>query len=222
MTELVLSSETINIISSLGVSSPFLTLKLKNYNITAQNYVQFLENISNQGTGRSYQDFIRDFYVTPYIKNLTENSFNILTTNQLGKEPQNNAKSEALLQLVKASNNAPLIIDTYPFTNPNWVSGNMSLSNQAQGDSVYNTNQTLTVFKPRNVISNFTSVYEYTTNRPVTNFSYLNVTNPITEINATNLTTFLNTRKNEPTEEIVEDKYIASSTPSKRITFLLF
>jgi hypothetical protein len=217
LTDLVLSSETNNIISSLGVSSPFLTLKLKNYNITAQNYVQFLENISNQGTGRSYQEFIRDFYVTPYIKNLTENSFNILTTNQLGKEPQNNAKSEALLQLVKASNNAPLIIDTYPFTNPNWVSGNMSLSNQAQGDSVYNTNQTLTVFKPRNVISNFTSVYDYTTNRPVTNFSYLNVTNPITEISATNLTTFLDTRKN-PDKFIPTEGYVNHFRPVTNLT----
>jgi hypothetical protein len=217
LTDLVLSSETNNIISSLGVSSPFLTLKLKNYDITAQNYVQFLENISNQGTGRSYQEFIRDFYVTPYIKNLTENSFNILTTNQLGKEPQNNAKSEALLQLVKASNNTPLIIDTYPFTNPNWVSGNMSLSNQAQGDSVYNTNQTLTVFKPRNVISNFTSVYDYTTNRPVTNFSYLNVTNPITEINATNLTTFLNTRKN-PDKFIPTEGYVNHFRPVTNLT----
>jgi len=217
LTELVFSSETNNIISSLGVSSPFLTLKLKNYDITAENYVQFLENISNQGTGRSYQDFIRDFYVTPYIKNLTENSFNILTTNQLGKEPQNNAKSEALLQLVKASNNTPLIIDTYPFTNPNWVSGNMSLSNQAQGDSVYNTNQTLTVFKPRNVISNFTSVYDYTTNRPVTNFSYLNVTNPITEISATNLTTFLNTRKN-PDKFIPTEGYVNHFRPVTNLT----
>jgi hypothetical protein len=217
LTELVLSSETNNIVSSLGVSSPFLTLKLKNYDITAQNYVQFLENISNQGTGRSYQEFIRDFYVTPYIRNLTENSFNILTTNQLGKEPQNNAKSEALLQLVKASNNAPLIIDTYPFTNPNWVSGNMSLSSRAQGDSVYNTNETLTVFKPRNVISNFISVYDYTTNRPVTNFSYLNVTNPITEITATNLTTFLDTRKN-PDKFIPTEGYVNHFRPVTNLT----
>ena len=217
LTELVLSSETNNIVSSLGVSSPFLTLKLKNYDITAQNYIQFLENISNQGTGRSYQEFIRDFYVTPYIKNITENSFNILTTNQLGKEPQNNAKSEALLQLVKASNNTPLIIDTYPFTNPNWVSGNMSLSSRAQGDSVYNTNETLTVFKPRNVISNFTSVYDYTTNRPVTNFSYLNVTNPITEITATNLTTFLDTRKN-PDKFIPTEGYVNHFRPVTNLT----
>ena len=207
LTELVFSSETTNIVSSLGVSSPFLTLKLKNEELTAQNYVQFLQNISNQGTGRSYQEFIRDFFVTPYIRNLTENSFNILTTNQLGKEPQNNAKVEALLQLVKGSNNTPLIVDTYPFTNPTWVSNNMSLSNQAQGELVYNTNQTLTVFTPRNVISNFNSVYNYTTNRPVTNFSYLNITNPVNEINSTNLTIFLDSRKN-PDNFIPTEGYV--------------
>jgi hypothetical protein len=112
----------------LGVSSPFLTLKLKNYNITAENYEQTLSNFSNQGTGRAYQEFIRDFYVTPYIRNLTENSFNILTTNDLGKEPQNPAKYEALEQLVKNASNDPLVIDTYPFTNPTWVSNNMAQS----------------------------------------------------------------------------------------------
>jgi hypothetical protein len=36
----------------------------------------------------------------------------------------------------------------------------------------------MTVFDERNVISNFTSVYNKTTNRPVTNFSYLNPTTP--------------------------------------------
>ncbi len=72
LTDLVLSSETTNIVTSLGISSPFLTLKLKNYNITAQNYEETLFNFSNQGTGRAYQEFIRDFYVTPYIRNSFE------------------------------------------------------------------------------------------------------------------------------------------------------
>ena len=36
----------------------------------------------------------------------------------------------------------------------------------------------MTVFDERNVIANFTSVYNKTTNRPVTNFSYLNPTIP--------------------------------------------
>ena len=207
LTDLILNSETNNIITSLGVSSPFLTLKLKNYDITAQNYIQFLSNISNQGTGRSYQEFIRDFYVTPYIRNLTENSFNILSTNELGREPQNKAKYEALEQLVKNASNDPLIIDTYPFTNPNWVLNNMSQSSTNANNSVYNTTQVLRVFKERNVISNFDSVYNYTTNRPVTNFSYLTVSNPTIEINETNLSVFYGARKN-PDNFIPTEGYI--------------
>ena len=217
LTDLVLSSETNNIVSSLGASSPYLTLKLKNYNITAQNYVQFLQNISNQGTGKSYQEFIRDFYVTPYIKNLTENSFNILATNDLGKEPQMSAKYESLEQLVQNASNTPIIIDTYPFTNPTWVSNNMSQSNSSVNNSVYNTTQVLKVFKERNVISNFNSVYDYTTNRPVTNFSYLLVTNPTTEIVATNLSVFYDTRKN-PDKFIPTEGYVNYLRPSTNVT----
>lgn len=217
LVDLVLSSETNNIVTSLGASSPYLSLKLKNYNITAENYEQFLSNISNNGTGKSYQEFIRDFYVTPYIKNLTENSFNILATNELGREPQNSAKSEALLQLVKNGKNTPLIIDTYPFTNPSWVMNNMSVSNKSEGYGVYNTSQVLTVFQDRNVISNFNSIYDYTTNRPVTNFSYLNVTNPTTEIIATNLTAFLDTRKN-PDKFIPTEGYVNHVRPATNVT----
>ena len=217
LTDLVLSSETSNIVSSLGVSSPYLSLKLKNYNITAQNYVQTLQNFSNNGTGKSYQEFIRDFYVTPYIKNLTENSFNILTINDLGKEPQMAAKYEALEQLVQNASNNPIIVDTYPFTNPTWVLGNMSQSNSSVDNSVYNTTQVLKVFKERNVISNFNSVYDYTTNRPVTNFSYLVVTNPTTEITATNLSVFYDTRKN-PDKFIPTEGYVNFLRPSTNVT----
>jgi len=217
LTNLVLSSETSNIVTSLGVSSPYLTLKLKNYNLTAENYKASLENFSNQGTGRAYQEFIRDFYVTPYIKNITENSFNILSIGDLGKEPQLSTKSEALEQLVKSASNTPLIIDTYPFTNPTWVSGNMSLSDSSSRDSVYNTTNVLKVFKPRTVISNFESVYDYTTNRPVTNFSYLKVSNPTTEIVATNLTVFYDTRKN-PEIFIPTEGYVSHIRPITNIT----
>ena len=101
LTNSIVESESSNIKTSLGVSSPFLSLKLKNYDLTSQNYPNFLSNISNQGTGRAYQDFIRDFFVTPYIKAITENSFSILSLDELGKEPQIPVNTDGLLQLVK-------------------------------------------------------------------------------------------------------------------------
>ena len=217
LTKLIVSAETNNIVTGLGVSSPYLTLKLKNYNITAQNYPTFLKTISNQGTGRAYQDYIRDFFVTPYIKNLTENSFNILSLTDLGKEPQTNAKTEGLLQLVKGSNNEPLIVDTYPFTNPTWVSTHMANSVISTKNAVYNTNKVLTVFEDRDVISNFNSVYDYSTNRPVTNFSYLKVSNPANQVAVTNLSVFYDTRK-DPDFFVPTEGYVNYLSPSKNIS----
>ena len=223
--DLIISAETNNIVTSLGVSSPFLTVKLKNYDITAQNYVQTLENFSNQGTGRSYQEFIRDFYVTPYIRNITENSFNILGVNDLGKKPQTNANSDALLQLVNNASNDPKIVDTFPFTNPSWVSTNMASSNNSSSTDVYDTKKVLTVFKERNVISNFSNIYDYTTNRPVTNFCYLKISNPTTEITQIGLNAFYDLRKLPqnfiPTEGYTTYSTVTSLTLKTTTTSLL-
>ena len=217
LSKLIVSAETNNIVTSLGVSSPFLTLKLKNYNITAQNYPSFLDNISNQGTGRAYQDYIRDFFVTPYIRNITENSFNILSLSDLGKEPQVSTNSDGLLQLVKNVTNDPIIIDTYPFTNPTWVSENMANSVNSNKNSVYNTNRVLTVFEDRDVISNFNSIYDYSKNRPVTNFSYLRVSNPTNQVTSTGLDEFYRIRK-DPTFFVPTEGYINYVSPNKNIS----
>ena len=216
LTKLIVSAETNNIVTSLGSSSPFLTLKLKNYDITAQNYPSFLDTISNQGTGRAYQDYIRDFFVTPYIRNLTQNSFNILSLTDLGKEPQTNTKSDGLLQLVKNVSNEPIVIDTYPFTDPTWVATHMANSITNTKNSVYNTNKVLTVFEDRDVISNFNSVYDYTKNRPVTNFSYLKVSNPTNQITSIGLDGFYLIRK-DPTFFVPTEGYVNYISPSKNI-----
>ena len=130
-------------------------MKLNNYGLNSTNYKDFLENISNGGTGRAWQDFIRDFYVTPYLRNLTENSFSILDINEYGKIPQVSAKSTALQKLVSNSTNEPNITDTIPFTDSTWVTQNMANGKTAEGTNVYNTNRVLTVFEPRNILPCF-------------------------------------------------------------------
>ena len=215
--DMAVSAETNNIVTSLGVSSPFLTSKLKNYKLTANNYVSTLKNFSNQGTGASYQELIRDFYVTPYLKTLTENSFNILSINDIGKEPQTSTKSTALNQLVSNAPNDPIIFDTYPFTDPTWVSNNMALSALNTGNEVYNTTKSLKVFQQRNVISNFETIYDYKQNRPVTNFSFNKVVNPTTEIQTLGLTSFLNLRKNT-LNFIPTEGFVNYNSPSQQVT----
>jgi hypothetical protein len=172
------AADTNNIVVSVGTNAPFLAFDLKNTNYTSTNFTTFLRQYSNEGTGKSWQDFIRDFFITPYIKAEVETPFSILGTDELGLEPQVNVNKGELLQLAKEAPNDPLIIDTYPFRDYTWNATNLANSDVSQSQQVYNTNRSLKVFTERNQLSNFENIYDYTTNRPVTNFSYLNVTQP--------------------------------------------
>jgi len=213
-------TEVNNVKTKLGASSPYLTLKLKNFNLNASNYPQFLNTISNLGTGRAYQDYIRDFFVTPYIKSITENSFAILSTLELGKIPQTSAKSEALRSLITNASNEPLIVDTLPYTDSTWCLNNMSQSNTAVGNQVYNTSKSLTIFEPRKVIANFNDVYNYTFNRPVTNFGYIVNPNPtivaltvgIPSLGIVGLNAFYGTRT--PDNFVATEGYVNGTTPT--------
>jgi hypothetical protein len=217
------SVEVQNILSSLGISSPYLALKLKNYKFTAQNYIEdALKNFSNQGTGKSYQEFIRDVFVTPYLKRATEDTFDIISTQQLGKDPQLSPSLDELESIIKQSPNDPLVIDTLPFTNAKWVNENMSLSNLSSGNQVYNTNKTIKIYGFRNIISNFTDVYNFTENRPVTNFSFYGLKD-IPYLN-TDLNTFYLSRT--PKNFISTEGYYSSISPttsqiSKKTTSIL-
>jgi hypothetical protein len=203
--------ETDNLVKSLGGSSPFLTVKLKNLALNANNYVSTLETISNQGTGRSYQDFIRDFYVTPYIKALTDSPFSILNLNETGKIPASAQDAKALQSIIKTDYNTPMLLDTYPFTNPQWCLKNMDKALQNPNELVYNTNNTYKIYSQNNVIANFDTITDYTTNRPVTNFSYLNVTNPSTTVVNGDLNIFYTAR--EPQKFVPTEGYCYFPSP---------
>jgi hypothetical protein len=221
--KLNIETEVNNIVTKLGISSPYLSLKLKNFNLNATNYPDFLRTISNSGTGRAYQDYIRDFFVTPYLRGITENSFAILSTLDLGKIPQVSTKSDALRSLIVNDSNTPLIVDTLPYTNPTWCLNNLNQGNTAFSNQVYNTNKSLTIFEPRKIIANFTDVYNYTFNRPVTNFSYLIKQNPYTTVQSSNIGTFgptgvgyLYSFRN-PNDFVATEGYVDGDTPTRAV-----
>jgi hypothetical protein len=210
-------------VKGLGISSPYLTLKLKNYNLKANSYPEFLSTISNNGTGRAYQDYIRDFFVTPYIKNLVDNSYSILSTSDIGKIPQVSTKSLALEKLLTNASNEPLVVDTLPYTDPTWCLTNLSSSNKSVGNEVYNTKKTLKIFEPRKIISNFNDVYDFTTNRPVTNFSFYQNENPslvAVQFNLLNPYGFVDYYKTrEPKNFIATEGYCDFTTPTNQLPF---
>ena len=221
--KLNVEAEVNNIVKGLGVSSPYLTLKLKNYNLKANSYPTFLSTISNNGTGYAYQDYIRDFFVTPYIKNLVNNSYSILSTNDIGKVPQVTTKSLALELLLKNVSNEPLIVDTLPYTDSTWCLNNLSSSNKSVGNEVYDTKKTLKIFEPRKIISNFNDIYDFATNRPVTNFSFYQNENPslvaleYSLLNPYGLNNFYLSR--EPKNFIATEGYCDSTTPTNGLPF---
>jgi hypothetical protein len=184
ITELIANVESNNITTSLGVSAPYLILKLKNFPFTANNYLTFLQGISNDGTGRDWNNLVRDYYVTPYLRDEIANSSSILSMESLSTSVQTQNVSlpqlQYLNQLLETTNtNIPRVTDTYPFTDELW---NATYLNNFQftGDSnrVFNTTRTYKVYQPKNLITNFTDLNNKTEIRPVTTFSYLEVTTP--------------------------------------------
>jgi hypothetical protein len=211
------AADTNNIVVSVGTNAPFLAFDLKNTDYTSTNFTTFLRQYSNEGTGKSWQDFIRDFFVTPYIKAEIETPFSILGTDELGLEPQVNVNKGELLQLAKEAPNDPLIIDTYPFRDYTWNAVNLANSDVSQSQQVYNTKRSLKVFTDRNQLSNFENIYDYTTNRPVTNFSYLNVTQPnflVQPLETTQVTLNDFYAKRTPNEFIPTEGFSLYSSPS--------
>mgnify|MGYP000114589889 CR=1 FL=1 len=109
---------------------------------------------------------------------MTENSFSILKTSDIGKIPQVTTSSDALRALITNASNEPLVVDTLPYTDATWCINNLNQAQSATGNQVYDTKKSLTIFEPRKIIANFNDVNNYTTNRPVTDFSYLQSKNP--------------------------------------------
>ena len=72
--------EVINLQRALNESNPFLIKKLKEYSYI--NYVEFMQFISNQGLGPSWQNFIRCIYNSEYLRGYVDKDFSILRPEQ--------------------------------------------------------------------------------------------------------------------------------------------
>jgi len=206
--------EVNNIVTQIALNAVLLSFTLKNYKLTSANFEDNLENVSNAGKGKSWQTFIRDIYVTPYLRVDTENPFSILSLENIGKNPLNNPKVEALEQLIKNVPNAPKIVDTYPFTDYTWDLGNLANSSISKDDLVFKASSTLKVFKERNIISNFSDLNDFITNRPVTNFGYLLSQKNPTPQSSFVISQFYQTRLAEPNKFLATEGVITSTPPS--------
>lgn len=185
-------NEADNIITALGVSSPFLIQKLKNYGFNFQNFLGVLSHISNQGTGPSIQKLIRDIFATPYIQNEVDRPFEIYDSSTI--DGASSTVTRGLTQtdltnfnsLIK-TNVQPDFCDTYPFTSAIWNQTNLETSAKAAQGLFYNTKTTLFVNGDKKVISNYIESTTKETIRPVTSFAYKNFTQPVVPQNNLNI-----------------------------------
>jgi hypothetical protein len=187
VTDVIAEAESINILQSLSNDNPFIIKKLKEFGINAGNFEILMRHISNDGTGESWQNFIRGIFNTSYIKNKVNNSsFEFLSQNLL-----NESKSQPLVSLPgennvvnfisnSTSSNIFNLTDTYPFTNFTWVKNELANGNSISDiKSSYNTTKVLTYNINKKIISNFLDISNNNDRRPFTNFLFNNIKSPI-------------------------------------------
>jgi hypothetical protein len=227
ITPIISEMEVQNIEQSGLESDPFLLNVLKNINFDSRNIELILANISNQGTGESFQLYDRGIFVTPYIKNALENSFVILGEEYFNQKKTNPGISltdkslENLNRFITGTSQNTLsgvnilgqssnflknrdITDLYPYQIQSWNKNNLSnyIKNK---DNVTKTNKVLVYNTEKKLIANFlNSSQTKKEKRPYTNISmYLGdlpkvQDGAIVTINNNSLGNFYNNRFNDP------------------------
>ena len=231
VTEVISEAEKENIKVALGKFSPYITNILKQFKIDKSNFTTVLRHISNDGVGDSWQNFIRNNYVTPYIKNFINVNYGIFdssiltsTESQSTTSANNQDKLETYLKSTKS--NKFIFTDTYPFTDITWLKNNMANGSAIQNTEIYNnTSNVIKYDTSRNVICNFDSSLDLSTNRPITNFNYLGTINVQTPKSLINLTQFFYTHKQQnkqlPTEGNINYSLTGLSLPLQQTTSML-
>lgn len=167
--------EKYNLLQQISESISLLEL-FKKTPLTAQNYEEVLRSSSNDATGLYWNQYIRDIYTTPYIREQLKTSSEILSIKSLeNNSPTINGEQETTktLQEYIISNDSTIkdLLNTYPFDNTEWRKNNLA---GFQGDSesgFYDTTKVLNFFSDKKVITNFTDVKSTTDRRP---FNYFN------------------------------------------------
>jgi hypothetical protein len=177
--QIIAENETLNIKNAVGLDTPYLIQKLKQFDLTSSNYINYLANISNRGLGDSWQKYIRDIFVTNYIDNEVFKNFEILDQSSIdpnkGKvNPQPTKLRELSDYLTKSNSNFFEFVDTYPFVITEWFKDGLANGrNNTDYLNTFNTTKTLMLNDDKKVISNFNTTTSVTQIRPITNFNYL-------------------------------------------------
>jgi hypothetical protein len=181
--------ETTNILESLNTTSPFLVNFLKNTVLNSASYLTILRQTSNDGTGPSWQEFIRGIFTSSYLRGITNQDFSILDNSLI--QPQSistSLKVDSLTKLeeyVKSTQSSENdVTDLYPFISETWSQNN--LANYVSSADRYETTKSLFVNTEKRFITNYQSPESQNDNRPFINGSFLSA--GLSETQTTSLT----------------------------------
>ena len=210
--------ESKNIQNSLGDSIE-LNQILKNYKFDYNTFISYLKKISNDGNGESWQTYIRSKYKTEYIDNLLKTTNDIYSidtiSNRSIKISSDLELSKNLKEFLESTDSSKInFLDTYPFTNINWLSGNTSNGNSVSSLEQFNdTTKTFIYLDDKKTIARINETEKYKTLSLLSDFRILETANqpyvattnaPIN--NPTILKSFYNDRKIKdfyPTESYI-------------------
>ena len=135
---------------------------LKEYNLTASNFENVLKHISNDGTGQSWQNYIRGIFNTGYIENTVNNaSFSFIPNSEIDSSVSqplvslNNEKDIVDYVATSTTSNKYDFTDTYPFTDNNWVKSSLANGIATDEKLAFNTTKTLLYNPTKKIVSNF-------------------------------------------------------------------
>ena len=200
VSNIIADSEAINVVKSLGGDNPFLIKKLKEYAYNGNNFEVVLRHYSNQGTGESWQNFIRGIFNTKYIKNYVDNgSFTLITDTVL-----QDSITQPIVPLPEEANfnqyvddstttNTFDFADTYPFTNKSWDNKYLAYgSSLISAEQTFDTRKVIKYSTSNKVISNIDSYNSGA--KPFSNFLSTTTNAPQIENNVTSLKSFYENR----------------------------
>ena len=232
ISDLIAEVEFNNIKESLTTDAPYLIQKLKQYGFTSNNFVPYLAHVSNGGVGESWQKYIRDIFVTPYIQQEIDNSFVILNNSIVSPgvnivKPLPAQLDKLKIYLTNTTSNSTDLTDTIPFIgDSSWFKTNMANGSGTSEFNLYNTSKTLEVNSDKKMVSNFNPTTKPTEKRPVTNFNFYSITTP--DVSLVTLKPFYSARttnigiKNQlPTEGSVYYNYYSGNVGSIQTTSIL-
>lgn len=212
----IADAESKNVLESLGSTNPFLIEKIKNYGFSSANYLQTLKHFSNEGTGQSWQNYLRGVFNTSYIKNLTNNAqfefMDVATLLQPISSPLITLETEKnIVDFISAKtvSNVVDFTDIYPFTNPQFCAQGLAYGQTSGGvKGAFETSKTLSYNTTKKIITNFLDSTGQDNVRPVTNFIYKTSTVP--QVGSENIKTFYQDRK--PKKQLVTEGNINYSS----------